>query len=131
MRKPACVSSACSSHRGAFPHEPVSDPEKNDKAVRDERAVLAALCQGRLLRADWDEALARLATYRFADRVHQLVFDTLREMNTNDARVIHEQLAARLNNKGFPDLDLEGFFCTPSLSAKQVVDLISLLCSLG
>lgn len=114
----------------AFPHELVSDLGKNDQILKNERAVLAALCQGKLLRADWDEAVARLATYRFADAVHQLVFDTLGEMNTSDAQVIREQLAVRLNNKGFPDLDLEGFFSAQNLDAKQVVDLISLLCAL-
>lgn len=101
---------------------------KATRILKDERVVLVALCQGQLLEADWHEAIARLANYRFADTLHQLVFDTLAEMNTSDARVIREQLRARLNNKGFPDLDLEGFFYEQNLSAKQVADRISVLC---
>jgi len=86
-----------------------------------ERDVLRAMCQGTAERPVRSEGLAILRDYRFADSVHQLVFETLRQIPSDAPQIIREQLPVRLNNKGFPDLDLEVFFQPHNLSAEQAI----------
>jgi len=65
-----------------------------------------------------------LGNYPFQDSVHQLVFDTLREINTDIPRIIREQLPRRITNKGFPALPLETYFEPHNLNTDQAVSLM-------
>ncbi len=75
-----------------------------------ERELLRALCQEACGGALFAEASARLAGYRFTQPEHQLVFDALRSIARDPASRIRERLQVRLNNLGFPEIDLE-FYC--------------------
>src|SRR2546425_6436722 len=92
-----------------------------------ERTVLRAMCVGALGRTVWREGVDLLADYRFADNVHQLIFEAMREIQTDDPQIIRELLPARLNNKGFPDLDLETYFQPHNFPANQTIALIRAL----
>ena len=94
-----------------------------------ERTVLRAMCVGALGRTVWREGMDLLAVYRFADNVHQLIFDTVREIHTGDPLILRELLPARLNNKGFPDLDLDTYFQPHTFPANQTIALIRALCA--
>jgi len=94
-----------------------------------ERTVLRAMCVGALGRTVWREGVDLLADYRFADNVHQLIFEAMREIQTDDPLIIRELLPARLNNKGFPDLDLETYFQPHNFPANQTIALIRALCA--
>lgn len=85
--------------------------------IESELLILRAMCLGAPERRIWRDAVDILGDYSFRDNLHQLVFDTLREINTDDPRIIAGLLQARLTNKGFPDLDISGFFVPHNLHA--------------
>jgi len=95
----------------------VNSREAHMVVVESELLILRAMCQGASDRRIWEDAVTILANYPFRDNLHQLVFDTLREMNTDDPRIIEGLLPIRLTQKGFPDLDLAGFFVAHNLRA--------------
>lgn len=74
------------------------------------------------------EAIELLANYPFADSAHQLLFDALREIRTDDPWLIREQLPARLSNKGFPDIDVVTSFEPHKLNATLAIALVRSLC---
>ncbi len=82
------------------------------------------MVQGTPARVVRAEGIKILADYPFQDSVHQLVFDTLREIPGDSSEIIREQLPARLNNKGFPDLDLEALFQPHNLTPAQAIALM-------
>lgn len=103
--------------------------ESRGTKLEVERSVLCAMCVGALERTVWREGVDLLADYRFADNAHQLIFDTLREIQTDDPLIIRELLPARLNNKGFPDLDVEIYFQPHSFTADQTIARMRALCA--
>lgn len=94
------------------------------KIVAVERLVLQAMCQGTPERTVWDDGMLILGSYPFHDVVHQLLFDTLGEINTDLPPIIRQQLPARVTLKGFPALDLAPFFQPHPLNAAQAVALM-------
>ncbi len=103
--------------------------ESRPTKLEAERSVLRAMCVRALGRTVWREGVDLLAGYRFADNVHQLIFDTLREIQTDDPLIIRELLPARLNNKDFPDLDGETYFQPHNFTADQTIALMRALCA--
>ena len=91
--------------------------------IEAERNLLRALCTGAAEASVLLEATETLASYAFAEPLHQIIFDVLVEIGPRDPCVVREQLAVRLNNKGFPDLDLETFFAPSSLTAGEAIRL--------
>lgn len=59
--------------------------------------------------------------------IHQLIFDTLREINTDIPEIIHQQLPLRVLRKGFPALDVSVFLASHGLRPDEVVPLTRLL----
>jgi replicative DNA helicase len=98
-----------------------------EKILEAERDILRAMVQGTPERSVWAEGVELLADYAFEDSTHQLIFDTLRELATADPALIRERLPARLNNKGFPDTNLEALFQPHNLTATQAVALMRAL----
>ncbi|MFQ5696406.1 MAG: hypothetical protein ACE5HB_10490 [Terriglobia bacterium] len=98
-----------------------------DALLANELKVLQAMCSGTPQGTIWDKAMLALGGYEFRDLVHQLVFDALREINTDLPDVIRKHLPARLTNKGFPSLDCEKFFLSHGLSAAQALALVETL----
>jgi hypothetical protein len=102
----------------------VTIPRADSDILKAERNVLRAMCQGvpgcDVLR----DGLEILADHSFMDSTHQLVFDTLRELRAGNPQLIRERMPARLNNKGFPDVDLETFFAPQRLRADEALALM-------
>jgi len=92
--------------------------------IESELLILRAMCLGAPDRRVWQDGVEILANYPFRDNLHQLIFDTLREMNTDDPRIIQGLLPARLTLKGFPDVDLTGFFIAHNLRASILVAMM-------
>ncbi len=97
------------------------------EALQAERNVLRALCQSAARSDVLARSITLLAHYRFREPAHQIVFDALRELGHRSGRQIRELLAVRLNNKGFPDLNLEPFFEPSPVSPAHVFSLIRAL----
>src|SRR5437870_13860956 len=84
---------------------------------------------GALGRTVWRYGVALLADYRVAGNVHQLIFDTVREIHIGDPLILRELLPARLNKTGFPDVDLDTYFQPYIFAAGQTIALIRDRCS--
>jgi len=97
-------------------------PGTREAILQAEREILQALCRGTLEGSVKAAAMEILGSYTFQESVHQLVFETLREIPSDDPELLRAQLLVRLNNKGFPDLDLEAFFQPHALSAGGAVE---------
>lgn len=89
--------------------------------------ALRALCQDTGQRAFWHRGTALLADYRFRDPLHQLVFDSLRELDSAAPDNIRDQLLQRLTVKGFPDVEIEHFFHGHAVSADQAIAIMEQL----
>ena len=101
--------------------------ETRVRILEAECDVLRAMAQGTPERRVWADGAEILKDYAFGDAHHQLIFDALRELSTDDPAIIRERLPAFLNNKGFPDVDLEAIFEPHKLSAAEAVALMRAL----
>lgn len=100
-------------------------PTKRGQVIADgELLALRGMCQGARDARVWDDGIRILNAHAFQDPVHGLVFETLREINTDDPRIIRGLLAARLTNKGFPDVDVEKYFQPHHLRADAIVAIM-------
>jgi len=88
-----------------------------------ELAVVRALCTGVLQGSTRQQVLRWLDTYAFRDVIHQLIFDTVREIRPEPPELIRQQLPARLTQKGFPEVDFEKFLTPPGLSSSEALEL--------
>ena len=101
--------------------------ESREDILRAERAVLQAMCTGTPERTIWDNGMLILGSYPFRDIIHQLIFDTLREINTDMPDIIQKQLPVRLIRKSFPAVDVSIFLAPHDLRANAVVELMRAL----
>ncbi len=85
-------------------------PHSQQESLEAERTILRLLCQAGLTGAERAENMRLLSGYRFCDVEHQIIFESLQELRAAEPWTIREQLFARLNNKGFPDMDLDWLF---------------------
>lgn len=92
-----------------------------EEILAAEVCVLQAMCTGTAEETVREEAMRMLGSYAFRDLVHQLIFDTLRELDTDRPDIIRQQLALRLTRKGFPAVDTEKFFAPHNLSREEVL----------
>ena len=99
--------------------------------VESELLILRAMCQGAPERRVWHDGIEILAAYPFHDNLHRLIFDTLREINSDDPRIVRGLLGPRLTNKGFPDVDVETFFAPHNLRAPILVAMMHSICGLA
>lgn len=98
-----------------------------EEILATEVKVLQAMCAGTLEGTVWDQGMLLLGAYPFQDVIHQLIFDTLQEINTDLPAIIRQQLAARLTRKGFPAVDTEKFLAAPGLAREEAVALMKQL----
>jgi len=85
------------------------------------------MCTGTRQRTVWDDGMLILASYPFRNVIHQIIFDTLREINTDRPDIIRKQLPVRLIRKGFPAVDVSIFLAPHNLPAKAAVELMRAL----
>lgn len=98
-----------------------------EEILATEAKVLQAMCAGTPDGTVWDQGMLLLGPYPFQDVVHQLIFDTLQEINTDLPAIIRQQLAARLTRKGFPAVDTEKFLAPAGLAGEEAVALMKKL----
>src|SRR3972149_4507415 len=103
-----------------------------EEILATEVKVLQAMCAGTLEGTVWDQGMLLLGPYPFQDVIHQLIFDTLQEINTDLPAIIRQQLAARLTpprlpRKAFPAVDTEKFLAAPGLAREEAVALMKQL----
>ena len=98
-----------------------------EEILAAEVRVLQAMCAGTPEGTVWDQGMLLLGSYPFQDVVHQLVFDTLQEINTDLPDIIRQQLAARLTRKGFPAVETEKFLAGTGVSGPEAVALMKKL----
>ena len=99
--------------------------------VDTELLVLRAMCQGTPQKRVWNEGVQILRDYRFRESDHQVIFETLREINTDDPRIIRGLLPTRLTNKGFPTIDVDTLFVPHNLTEGMAVMVMHSLCAAG
>jgi hypothetical protein len=74
-----------------------------------ERKALETLCDEKLARNLRQNLIQSLGPQAFIDPEHQVVFESIRALFTRGP-ISREQLRIHLNNRGFPDTDVEKYF---------------------
>jgi hypothetical protein len=92
--------------------------------VEAEFRALQAMCQQAGHGLVWQRAIELLSDYRFRDPLHQLVFDTLRDIPAPAPANLQILLVQRLTNRGFPDLDIQPFFQAHVISDDLVLAIL-------
>jgi len=70
-----------------------------------------------------------LDRYAFLEPEHQIVFGSIRALLLHD-RLSSANLAVHLNNRGFPDMDLEQYCAAALANIDEALKLARQLCSL-
>lgn len=82
------------------------DSEQHSSA---ELQALRALCREKTPLEDRRQLIQSLDTHSFSDPERQVVFESLRTLLSHGS-VSPERLRVHLNNRGFPDTDVEKYF---------------------
>lgn len=93
-------------------------------ATEIERRLLAALCSTALGHKTRAGILECLATHKFANPDHEVIFQAIVKMPPASGEHIRETLAARLTRLGFPDIDVEPIFELPPDSTEKIAVLM-------
>jgi hypothetical protein len=91
--------------------------------------VLGTLCNGTGLREQLQELANILGQYAFLEPEHEIVFGSIRSLLVHD-RLSKTRLAVHLNNRGFPDVDLEKYCAAGLRSIDEALKLAARLRSL-
>lgn len=97
------------------------DPE--GETPQREVEALRALLSTALSAPERKNLLAILANYRFADPLHQLIFEAIGEMPGEKPERLREELPARLTRKGFPEVDFEKYLAPPQSPPAEILAL--------
>jgi hypothetical protein len=92
--------------------------------------LLGTLCNGTGVREQRDELANILGRYAFLEPEHEIVFGSIRSLLVHD-RLSKPSLAVHLNNRGFPDVDLEKYCAAGLPSIYEALKLAVRLCSLA
>jgi hypothetical protein len=74
-----------------------------------ELQALRALCDEAIAREERQKLMQSLAQHAFIDSEHQVVFESIRALFPRGPLSV-AQLRVHLNNRGFPDTDVEKYF---------------------
>jgi hypothetical protein len=92
--------------------------------------ILGTLCNPEVpldLRAELAHVLEH---YAFLEPEHQIVFESIRSLLLHD-RPSKASLAVHLNNRGFPDVDLEKYYAGAFSNIEESLKVARRLCSLA
>jgi len=95
-----------------------------------EAQVLGTLCNGTGDREQHHELANILGHYAFLEPEHEIVFGSIRSLLVHD-RLSNTRLAVHLNNRGFPDVDLEKYCVAGLPSIDEALKLAVRLRSLA
>ena len=93
-----------------------------DAQLLAEAQILGTLCGQAGSVEQRNELAQNLDHYQFLEPEHQIVFGSIRSLLVHD-RVSKARLAVHLNNRGFPDVDLEKYFDAGLPSIDEAVKL--------
>jgi hypothetical protein len=99
------------------------------KRAEGELEVLRALTNGNVSSARHKSILRFLQDYNFLDPEHQVVYESFQAIARRQP-IVAPQLAVHLNNRGFPDIDLEKYFEGTPLDLVEALDLARALYTL-
>src|SRR5271165_3207759 len=88
-----------------------------------ERKALRLLLSDLLQPATRVELLRLMDEELFADDLHRVVYEEMREMGRVEARKLRELLPARITNRGFPDFDWNDFLGAKVATEKEIEEL--------
>jgi hypothetical protein len=74
-------------------------------ATQIERVILRELCAGQIEPSDWHRIIYRLSAYEWKDPEHEVVFNALRAIKSDDRPTRRHELPAQVTRMGFPDVD--------------------------
>jgi hypothetical protein len=89
-----------------------------------EKLILRALCRGALPDSAFHTALTILTAYRWHDKEHRIIFESLALLRSSDPEIIRANLAATATRRGFPDLDVEIYLARGALPNQDWLALI-------
>ena len=90
---------------------------------QNERKALRLLLSDLLQPATRVELLRLMDGELFADDLHRMVYEEMREMGPVEARKLRELLPARITNRGFPDFDWDEFLGAKMATEKEIEGL--------
>ena len=91
--------------------------------------ILGTLCTQAGTVKQRNELAHTLDRYAFLEPEHQIVFGSIRALLLHD-RLSNAHLAVHLNNRGFPDVDLEKYCAGALANIDDALKLARRLCSL-
>jgi len=94
-----------------------------------EAQILGTLCTQAGTVEQCNELAHTLDGYAFLEAEHQIVFGSIRALLSHD-RLSNAHLAVHLNNRGFPDVDLETYCAAALANIDEALKLARRLCSL-
>jgi len=94
-----------------------------------EGQILGTLCNQVGTSEQRNELVKILERYAFLEPEHQIVFASIRSLIRHD-RLSITRLAVQLNNRGFPDVDLEKYCAAALANIDEALKLARRLCSL-
>jgi hypothetical protein len=92
--------------------------------------ILGTLCTQAGTVGQRNELAHTLDRYAFLEPEHQIVYGSIRSLLLHD-RLSNAHLAVHLNNRGFPDVDLEHYFAAALANIDEALKLAHRLCSLA
>ena len=92
--------------------------------------ILGTLCNQGGTSEQRNELVKTLDRYAFIEPEHQIVFQSIRSLLSHD-RLSNARLAVQLNNRGFPDVDLEKYRAAALANIDEALKLARRLCSLA
>jgi hypothetical protein len=81
----------------------------HEQQISAELQALRALCREETPAADREQIIKSLSAHFFSNPERQVVFESLRSLLARGG-VSPERLRIHLNNRGFPDTDVEEYF---------------------
>ncbi|MEJ2010282.1 MAG: hypothetical protein P8Z30_19365 [Acidobacteriota bacterium] len=89
-----------------------------------EKLAIRALCLGTSQGPVREAILPILRTYRWQAPLHQVIFDALASIVSDDPATLRQLLPAKLTRLGFPDVEWEEFFTPLSLSRDETIAMV-------
>jgi hypothetical protein len=96
-----------------------------------ERLLLGALCMGPLTPQDRSDTLRNLADYNWTSPDHRVIYEALRRSRQRESTALREHIVAEITRLGFPDIEVEPFFNSCTLTKAEVVRLANALLASG
>lgn len=88
-----------------------------------ERNALRLLCSDLIQPTTRVELLGLMDEELFADDLHRVVYEELRELGAIASRKLRELLPARITNRGFPDFDWKEFLGADVATENEIEEL--------